>query len=63
MEEVLFMRDEMANLAWAIERVTESPLERRSTAMKQTWSANGVAPRGTSSACVSQRPAALSSGH
>ena len=27
-EEVLFMRDEMANMAWAIERVIESPLER-----------------------------------
>ena len=28
MEEVLFLRDEMANVAWAIERVTESPAER-----------------------------------
>jgi len=27
-EEVLFLRDEMANLAWAIERVVESPTER-----------------------------------
>jgi hypothetical protein len=27
-EDVLFMRDEMANLAWAIERSVESPLER-----------------------------------
>ncbi len=27
-EEVLFLRDEMANLAWAIERVIESPAER-----------------------------------
>ncbi|MCM3873671.1 MAG: hypothetical protein ND895_23540 [Pyrinomonadaceae bacterium] len=27
-EEVLFLRDEMANLAWAIERVVESPAER-----------------------------------
>jgi hypothetical protein len=26
-EEVLFMRDEMANMAWAIERVIESPIE------------------------------------
>ncbi|MGH8512463.1 MAG: hypothetical protein ACREV8_00640, partial [Gammaproteobacteria bacterium] len=26
-EEVLFMRDEMANVAWAIERSTESPVE------------------------------------
>lgn len=26
-EEVLFMRDEMANMAWAIERVVESPIE------------------------------------
>lgn len=28
LEEVLFVRDEMANLAWAVERVTESPVER-----------------------------------
>jgi hypothetical protein len=27
-EEVLFMRDEMANMAWAIEHVIESPIER-----------------------------------
>ncbi len=27
LEDVLFMRDEMANLAWAIERIIESPLE------------------------------------
>jgi len=27
LEDVLFMRDEMANLAWAIERVIENPLE------------------------------------
>ena len=27
LEDVLFMRDEMANLAWAIERVVESPIE------------------------------------
>jgi hypothetical protein len=27
-EDVLFMRDEMANLAWAIERSVESPIER-----------------------------------
>jgi hypothetical protein len=27
LEEVLFMRDEMANLAWAIERSVESPME------------------------------------
>jgi hypothetical protein len=27
-EEVLFLRDEMANLAWAVERWTESPAER-----------------------------------
>src|SRR4029450_11047454 len=26
-EEVLFLRDEMANLAWAIERVIESPTD------------------------------------
>ena len=26
-EDVLFMRDEMANLAWAIERTVESPIE------------------------------------
>jgi hypothetical protein len=28
-EEVLFLRDEMANLAWAVERVVESPAEGR----------------------------------
>jgi hypothetical protein len=27
-EEVLFLRDEMANLAWAVERLTESPADR-----------------------------------
>ena len=27
-EEVLFLRDEMANLAWAVERLVESPAER-----------------------------------
>jgi hypothetical protein len=27
LEDVLFMRDEMANLAWAIERIVESPIE------------------------------------
>ena len=27
-EEVLFLRDEMANLAWGVERLTESPSER-----------------------------------
>ena len=27
MEEVLFMRDEMANMAWGVERLIESPLE------------------------------------
>ena len=27
-EEVLFLRDEMANMAWAVERLTESPTER-----------------------------------
>ena len=27
-EEVLFLRDEMANLAWAVERLIESPAER-----------------------------------
>ena len=29
LEEVLFMRDEMANMAWAIEHVVEGPLEHR----------------------------------
>jgi len=27
-EEVLFLRDEMSNLAWAVERLIESPAER-----------------------------------
>jgi hypothetical protein len=29
LEEVLFLRDEMANMAWAVERVVEGPIEQR----------------------------------
>jgi hypothetical protein len=29
LEEVLFMRDEMANMAWAVERVVQGPIEQR----------------------------------
>ena len=35
LEDVLFMRDEMANLAWAIERVIESPLEQPTPRLEQ----------------------------
>ena len=35
LEDVLFMRDEMANLAWAIERIVESPMSSRLNATKR----------------------------
>ncbi len=41
LEDVLFMRDEMANLAWAIERTVESPIEQPA----QCYDARGSAPR------------------
>jgi hypothetical protein len=49
LEDVLFMRDEMANLAWAIERSLESPIEQpnaRADSSVATGSAaaNGVPP-------------------
>ena len=34
-EEVLFLRDEMANMAWGVERVIESPSERRLNRFEQ----------------------------
>jgi hypothetical protein len=40
-EEVLFLRDEMSNLAWAVERLIESPANARSTDLKLTWNRNG----------------------
>jgi hypothetical protein len=40
-EEVLFLRDEMANLAWAVERVIESPSEQQLNRFEQQ---NGVPP-------------------
>ncbi len=52
MEDVVFMRDEMANVAWAIERSVESPVERaRGYALPAVSSGNnggsgrGGAPR------------------
>ncbi len=42
-EDVLFMRDEMANLAWAIERAVETPLEAAAPRVERT-SAPGVPP-------------------
>jgi hypothetical protein len=57
-EDVLFMRDEMANLAWAIERTIESPIEQatsradtsatpepRLDAVEATPGASGLLPR------------------
>ncbi|HVF15339.1 MAG TPA: hypothetical protein VNA21_00455, partial [Steroidobacteraceae bacterium] len=47
-EDVLFMRDEMANIAWAIERTIQSPLElplaRTDTAPKQDSAGDTGAP-------------------
>ena len=36
LEDVLFMRDEMANLAWAIERTVESPIEQPAQTLRGT---------------------------
>jgi hypothetical protein len=36
LEEVMLLRDELANLAWAVERRLESPLERGSTSRRTT---------------------------
>jgi hypothetical protein len=44
-EDVLFMRDEMANIAWAIERVIESPIE-RPTRRTEAPAGAGPAPAG-----------------
>jgi hypothetical protein len=44
-EDVLFMRDEMANVAWAIERVIESPIE-RPTRRSELPAGAGPAPAG-----------------
>ena len=46
LEEVLFMRDEMANLAWAIERTVESPIEQPA----QRYEAPDARPAETASA-------------
>ena len=45
LEDVLFMRDEMANLAWAIERTVESPIEQPA----QRYDLREPAPRSTAS--------------
>jgi hypothetical protein len=50
LEDVLFMRDEMANMAWAIEREVEGPLEaavRRDAALAASTAAEVVAPAPT----------------
>jgi hypothetical protein len=50
LEDVLFMRDEMANLAWAIERVIENPLEQptpRAEQETETGAAESTGPDGT----------------
>ena len=55
-EEVLFMRDEMANLAWAIERSIESPIEQpipradASSPTAGTGGANGGPPSAAATA-------------
>jgi hypothetical protein len=36
LEDVLFMRDEAANLAWAIERIVESPIEQQTQRYQST---------------------------
>jgi hypothetical protein len=43
LEDVLFMRDEMANLAWAIERSIESPLEQPMQRIERTEAPNDAA--------------------
>ena len=43
LEDVLFMRDEMANLAWAIERSIESPLEQPMPRIERTEAPNDAA--------------------
>ena len=48
-EEVLFLRDEMANLAWGVERLVESPVERPlnlfETYLDQKRRNDGVSPK------------------
>jgi len=46
LEDVLFMRDEMANLAWAIERSIESPLEQPIPRIEGTQPADAVLAQG-----------------
>jgi len=48
LEDVLFMRDEMANLAWAIERTVESPIEQPSRRYEAPDAAPADAPVVTS---------------
>src|SRR4029077_7740393 len=45
-EDVLFMRDEMANLAWAIERSIESPVELPLSRAGRSSEAQETAPEG-----------------
>ena len=49
LEDVLFMRDEMANLAWAIERIIENPLEQpmpRAEQERESGEAPSTSPDG-----------------
>ena len=55
LEDVLFMRDEMANLAWAIERTVESPIEQPA----QRYEAPDAGPVGSIRSIRRSRPAAL----
>lgn len=52
LEEVLFMRDEMANVAWAIEQVTQGGIENRVLPPTTTSSTSSVAPAPTVSGPV-----------
>jgi hypothetical protein len=44
LEEVLFLRDEMANLAWAVEQAVQGPVEQRIDASLPTSTATEPAP-------------------
>jgi hypothetical protein len=55
LEEVLLLRDELANLAWAVERVVENPLGRphnRSAAFVRSRQQHGPQPRAATDAAA-----------
>jgi uncharacterized protein (DUF305 family) len=47
LEDVLFMRDEMANVAWAIERTLESPIELPVPCVAASTTQDGATPTGS----------------